>query len=190
MQSTPEAATQTYFVGVAAWALEMGPEAVAEFSPLLNRYWSTIGAKAGTRTAARRPGPPVAQPQSASPAAQPQPAPAQQRIRATPGTPGQKDGQVLAKIVATPGITIEPLRRYFDVASRKLGPNILGTSLSRLMKAGRIAGTPKSGPFTATEAGVEAARKVTSINTRRRASSKATTGATTAEATQPQAAAG
>ena len=190
MQSmtTPISATElnSCFVNIGAWAASVGPAALAEYNPLYNRYLSTIGGTmtGSVSTPAVRPQRPARQ------AAQPQTTPARQRNRATPGTPGPKDAQVLAKIVGTPGgIAIEPLRRYFEAPTRQMSTNILGTSLGRLMKAGHITGTPKVGPFTATPTGVEAAKKVTSINTRRRASSKATTGATAAETAQPQAAA-
>jgi hypothetical protein len=196
MQSmtTPTSAQelQSCYVKIGAYMLAEDPVAYANvYEPVYSWYLRNIAGNTATNT--------VRSPRSAAPttrparqAAQPQPANApsgRQRTRSTtPGTPGPKDSQVLAKIVASP-VAIEPLRRYFEHPARKMSTNILGTSLGRLMKAGLITGTPKVGPFTATEAGIEAAKKVTSINTRRRTASKATTGATAAETAQPQAAA-
>jgi hypothetical protein len=98
------------------------------------------------------------------------------RVRTASGTPGPSVARVLAKIVSTPEINIEGLRRSL----RSMEPNIVGTALGRLFKAGHITGTPKVGPFTATAAGIEANnRQPTSINTRRR-----TTGRTT-QVTEP-----
>jgi hypothetical protein len=197
MQSTSPTSAQelqSCYVKIGAYMLAEDPVAYANvYEPVYNWYLRNITGNTATNT--------VRSPRSAAPttrparqAAQPQPANApsgRQRTRSTtPGSPGPKDAQVLAKIVGSPGgIAIEPLRRYFEHPARKMSTNILGTSLGRLMKSGLITGTPKVGPFTATEAGIEAAKKVTSINTRRRASSKATTGATAAETAQPQAAA-
>jgi hypothetical protein len=183
-----ETGLQNCFVQIGKWAYANAGRAREVYSELYGIYLTenTTTTPGTTVGRSRRSAAPATRP--ARQAAQPQTAPARQRTRATPGAPGEKDGQVLAKIIASPGITIEPLRRYFEVPTRQMSTNILGTSLGRLMKAGRITGTPKVGPFTATATGVEAAKKVTSINTRRRASSKATTGATATE-TQPQAAA-
>jgi len=94
------------------------------------------------------------------------------RTRTADGTPGSKVARVLAKIVATPSINIEGLRKTF---ARSMEPNVIGTALGRLFKAGHISGTPKVGPFTATAAGIEANNKQpTSINTRRRTTGKTT----------------
>jgi hypothetical protein len=88
------------------------------------------------------------------------------RTRTAAGTPGPKDARVLAKIVSTPGITAEALRKTF---ARSMEPNILGTSLGRLLKGNYISGTAKVGPFNATATGIAANQKQpTSINTRRR----------------------
>jgi hypothetical protein len=68
--------------------------------------------------------------------------------------------------VSTPGITADALRKTF---ARSMEPNILGTSLGRLLKGNYISGTAKVGPFTATATGIAANQKQpTSINTRRR----------------------
>jgi len=93
------------------------------------------------------------------------------RVRTAAGTPGPQVAKVLAKIVSSPEINIEGLRRSL----RTMGPNIVGTALGRLFKAGHISGTPKVGPFTATAAGIEANNKQpTSINARRRTTGKTT----------------
>jgi len=95
------------------------------------------------------------------------------RTRTADGTPGPKVARVLAKIVATPSINIEGLRKTF---ARSMEPNVIGTALGRLFKAGYISGTPKVGPFNATAAGIEANNKQpTSINTRRRTTAVKTT---------------
>jgi hypothetical protein len=196
MQSmtTPTSAQelQSCYVKIGAYMLAEDPVAYANvYQPVYDWYLHNIAGTAPTVAArAQRPAP------TSRPARQAQPQRAanettgRQRNRATPGTPGPKDAQVLAKIVATPAIAIEPLRRYFEAPTRQMTSNILGTAISRLLKAGYITGMPKVGPFTATAMGVEAAKKVTSINTRRRASSKAATGATAAETTEQAAAAG
>jgi hypothetical protein len=183
-----ETGLQNCFVQIGKWAYANAGRAREVYSELYGIYLTegTTDSVVVPGLQSQRPAP---TPRPARRVAQTQPAP-RQRNRATPGSPGNTDGQVLAKIVASPGITIEPLRRYFEAPSREIGSNILGTCLGRLMRAGRINGTPKVGPFTATAMGVEAAKKVTSINTRRRASSKAATGATAAETTEQAAAAG
>src|SRR5262245_31981670 len=73
------------------------------------------------------------------------------RTRTAAGAPGPSVAKVLNKICASPGINIEGLRKNV----RGMEPNIIGTALGRLFKAGHISGTPKVGPFTATAAGIE-----------------------------------
>ena len=91
--------------------------------------------------------------------------------RTADGTPGPKVARVLAKIVSIPNINIEGLRKSL----RSMEPNVVGTALGRLLRAGHISGTPKVGPFTATAAGIEANNKQpTSINARRRTAGKTT----------------
>jgi hypothetical protein len=182
--STPMSITdtglQTCFVQIGKWAYAKTGRAQEVYSELYGLYLR----EDMTTTAPQRPA------RTPRPAREAAPAPqgTSSRVRTTPGTPGPKDAQVLAKIVASPEIAIDSLRRYFEAPTRQMTSNILGTAISRLLKGGYISGAPKVGPFTATATGVEAAKKVTSINTRRRAS-KATTGAAPAETTQPQAAA-
>src|SRR5262249_5617198 len=79
----------------------------------------------------------------------------QPRTRRADGTPGPGVARVLGKIGASPGINMEGLRKNV----RGMQPNIIGTALTRLFKAGHISGTPKVGPFNPTAAGIEANNK-------------------------------
>ena len=133
------------------------------------RQRNRTGARVRTRTAATRTR--TAGQTSAAP-----PSTRSPRVRTPAGTPGPSVAKVLNRICASPGINIEGLRKNV----RGMEPNIIGTALTRLFKAGHISGTPKVGPFNPTTAGIEANNKQpTSINTRRRTTGK------TAQVTEP-----
>jgi hypothetical protein len=103
------------------------------------------------------------------------------------GALGDKMARVLGKIVSTPdGITYEALAKA--ITPRYMKPNEVGTGIWRLTEKGYITGTPKVGPFTATETGIEAVKtQPTSINAPR---NRRAVHSTTTEGAQPQAQAG
>jgi hypothetical protein len=108
--------------------------------------------------------------QPAAPAVQPRTrtrtaAGTQTRSRTAPGTLGTQDARILAAINATPGIAVEAVRRKFKAVL----PNLVGTSIARLLKAGYISGVPSIGPWAITTPGIEVLNKQpASINQERR----------------------
>jgi hypothetical protein len=64
----------------------------------------------------------------------------------TPPGPAPADARVLNAIVNNPNINVENLRGRVT----GMAPNIIGTCLRRLLKAGYITGSPRTGPFRAT----------------------------------------
>ena len=111
------------------------------------------------------------------------------RTRTPPGQLGAVDAKVLTQIVANPNIAIEALRKRPSL--RTMEPNILGTCIARLLKTGNMSGTPKVGPFTATQKGIDALNKQpTSIGAARQArSARGTKAANVAPTTEENVAA-
>src|SRR5262249_26281917 len=129
--------------GMGTTAQSAGRTAQQRPAPQRNRTGAR--ARAGTaatrsRAARQTPTPSAAQPRTRSPG-----------VRTPAGTPGPSVAKVLNKICASPGINIERLRKSL----RTMEPNVVGTALGRLFKAGHISGTPKVGPFNPTAAGIE-----------------------------------
>jgi hypothetical protein len=73
--------------------------------------------------------------------------------RILPPTPS--DVRVLSKIAATPGVTAAELWS----AIRGMPPKMIRICIARLRINGYITAGGKTGPLTATEAGIEALRK-------------------------------
>jgi len=109
--------------------------------------------------------------------------PARQRVRTPAGTPGPSDARVLAAIVRNPNISIDLLRRRVP----GMRENIVGTCVARLLAKRYISGTAKIGPFTATNAGINAnSKQPTSIGQARSRRTPTTRAVTTqAVAEQP-----
>jgi hypothetical protein len=113
--------------------------------------------------------------------------------RSAPGGLNENYSKVLAKIVTNQGIDTAKLIANFRSNKDLKLPRYMGNTLSRLSSMGLITGTPKTGPWHPTPAGVEAnAKQPAVLSERRRRTSRTTTQGTTAEIMpqQPTAATG
>jgi hypothetical protein len=173
---------QNCFVNCGRWAYMKGGEALAAYQVFYNQYLAesgmgiapvTVMVPGATPTARpRRPRATTQQTGTRQPGTQQR----TRRVRTAPGSLGEPSAKVLAKIVTTPGITVEGLRKNFARTPGLDAPQRVGVAIRNLTTKSYIAGTDnKTGPFNATSAGIEInSKQPRSITTRPR-SRKATT---------------